>query len=329
MVREVQRGRQVLRQWALLRALEAARRGLTVQELAEVIDQPSSLRTVYRDLEALQDAGFGLESEEGRWRVLREGKGEWNVPVRPTEVLAILFTEQLAQPLQQTTAGEALADLRQRLEAMLTPSGREFVEQMAQLNLASFSAPGAYGEHSAAIDTIQEAIHVEQVLRLSYAKPGEDPEPRDVEPYATWFHNGRLYLIAWCRKNEGVRIFAVQRVVDAEILDETFEPDPSFDVEDFAKSGFGVYQEQAIHRIAVRFAPEVAHLTRERTYHHTQRIREEADGAVVLSFEAAGLPEVAAWIASFGGKLRPISPPALVERVRTLFAEGLASLEAR
>lgn len=326
MSKMVRRGRQVMRQWAVLRALEGARRGLTVQELAEVIDQDSSLRTVYRDLEALEQAGFALGSKDGRWQLERDGSDSWNLPVKPTEVLALMFTEQLAKPLQGTAVGEALGDLRLRLRAMLTPTGRKFVRQMSQLTLASYSAPGEYGSKTVEIDAIQDAIHLEQVLRITYAKPNEPVRSRLVEPYATWFHDGRLYLIAWCRESEAVRIFSVQRIEAAEILDETFEPDPDLDVEEFARSGFGVFQEESIHRISIRFDATVAHLPRERTYHATQRAREQEDGSVVVSFEAAGLPEVAAWVASFGGKLRPLGPPQLVDMVRDLYTSGLNSL---
>ena len=59
------RNDQVIRQWHLIRHLEATARGATLQELAEVLpaDYRKHLRTVRRDLEALEAAGFPLLTE--------------------------------------------------------------------------------------------------------------------------------------------------------------------------------------------------------------------------------------------------------------------------
>ena len=322
----VRRGRQVVRQWAVLRTLERARRGLTVQELAEIIDQESSLRTVYRDLEALEQAGFAIASTEGRWRLERERGAPLELPIKTSEVLALMMGEELARPLLGTAMGDALTDLRVRLGAMLTPSGRQFVQQMARRTLASHAAPGQYARRREQLEVIRDAIYLEQVLSLAYARPGEEAREREVEPYATWLHEGRLYLVAWCREREAIRIFSVLRIEGAKMLDETFEPDPSFDIRALAASSFGVYQSAAIHRVSVRFEPSVAHLPHERSFHSSQRVRAQADGSVILSFEASGLPEVAGWVASFGGRVRPLSPPELIEQVRAIYTEGLESL---
>lgn len=57
------RGRQLNRQLSVLRLLECARRGLTIAELYEALDEGCSLRTVYRDIEQLPARGRGLGGE--------------------------------------------------------------------------------------------------------------------------------------------------------------------------------------------------------------------------------------------------------------------------
>lgn len=78
----------------------------------------------------------------------------------------------------------------------------------------------------------------------------------------------------------------------------------------------------------MRFSPPVAHLARERLWHSTQHLEEEASGAVRLSLRAAGLPEIAAWVASFGGKVTVLSPPELAATVKELHTQGLAASQA-
>jgi hypothetical protein len=49
------------------------------------------------------------------------------------------------------------------------------------------------------------------------------------------------------------------------------------------------------------------------------------DGGVRLTMTAAGLPEVAAWIASFGGKVTAVAPEGLIGAVRALHEGGIAA----
>jgi predicted DNA-binding transcriptional regulator YafY len=81
-----------------------------------------------------------------------------------------------------------------------------------------------------------------------------------------------------------------------------------------------------VEAVAVEFTGAVAHLVRERRFHHTQRLTDLDGGGVRLEMQVAGLPEVAAWVAGFGGAARPLAPPALVEAVRRLHEEGLRAV---
>jgi len=174
------------------------------------------------------------------------------------------------------------------------------------------------------LDTIQEAIEKQQRLRIVYAAPRRESSERVVEPYCSWYASGRMYLVAWCLKADDVRVFAVQRIQSAELLDELFEPDPDFEPGAFTRQSFGVYQ-GPVYRVIVELRPEVAHLVREFRYHHSQRLADVPWG-VRLTMQAGGLPEIATWVAGFGGMARPVAPPELVEAVRRLHEEGLEVL---
>jgi len=321
------RGRQLRRQWLLLRGLESARRGSTAEELLELLDEPASMRTVYRDLEVLQEVGFPVVSEDGRWRLLASGEGAWSVPVEPTQVLALLVSAELLAPVAGSWLATPLDELRRTLEAMLTPVTRAWVAELRQSAVASLFGTVPYQEHRATLDASQDAIVKQHRLHITYEVPGRPPEPRTVEPYCTWFAAGRVYLLAWCRQAEDVRTFAIQRIGSAEVTDEPFEPDPAFDVADFVRRGFGVYHGPSYHFV-IDFRPEVAHYVRERRFHHTQRVTERAGGEWRLTMDAAGLPEVAAWVAGFGGAARPIGPRELVSAVAELHRAGLERMSA-
>lgn len=320
------RGRQVIRQWKLLRALEVSRRGLTAEELHEAAGEDCALRTIYRDLDHLAAAGFPIYKDESRWRVLGPGEGGWTIPVDPTEVLALSLSDELLAPLRGSYLEEPFAELRAKILAMMTPEGRRYWEELRKTAVATLFGAGRYADQGDELEAIREAITKQQRLAIEYAKPRRDPERRVVEPYCTWYASGRVYLVAYCHKAEDVRTFALQRIQNAQVLDEAFDLASDFDPAAFSRLGFGVYH-GPVHRVVIDFAPEVAHLIREHRYHHSQRVEELSGGGVRLRMTAAGLPEMAAWVAGFGGRAVAREPEELVAAVRRLHEAGLRALE--
>lgn len=318
------RGRQIVRQWKILRALEGSRMGLSAKQMTDAIDEECSQRTVYRDLEQLQAAGFPLFEDDGCWRVLAQGEGGWSIPVQPTEVLVLALSEDLMAPVRGSYLAQPLRELRGRIFAMLTPDGRSYCRRIRDTAVATLFGAGDYVEQREELNAIREAIFGQRRLRIYYAPPRKTPADRVVEPYCTWYASGRVYLIAYCCKACDTRTFALQRIKSAEVLDERFDPDPDFDPARFSRLGFGVFH-GSVYSVVIDFGPNVAHLIRERRYHQTQLVFEQGDG-VRLHMEAAGLPEIAAWVAGFGDQALPIKPSELVEMVRQLHEKGLERL---
>lgn len=321
-VRSLDRGKQVLRLFAILRALENSRRGLTMAELHELLEERCTTRTVYRDVEVLQQAGFQISTEEGRVKFAEGTQGLRATPLRAHELFALLLTKDLLEPIAETPMGSCHHALVTRLSAGLTPAGRQLVTEQRSLLRATHAAPARVNGGDAVLSVIEQAYEMEQCLRLTYAAPNKKATERVVEPHLFWMHSGRPYVVAYCREAGEFRTFALQRVRSATLLDETFERRTDFDPQSFIDRGFGVFQGEA-HGFLVHFDASVAHLTRERKWHVTQEVQENPDGSATLRFTAAGLPEVAAWIASFGGAVRAESPTELVDAVRDLHEAGL------
>jgi predicted DNA-binding transcriptional regulator YafY len=211
--------------------------------------------------------------------------------------------------------------------ALLTPVGRQWCAELRCSAVATLFGTGQYREHQEVLDAIMEAVTKQHRMELVYAAPRCEPAVRVVEPYTTWYAAGRVYLVAWCTKAGAFRTFAVQRIQRAVVLEEPFDPDPDFDPSSFVGQSFGVFQ-GVVHHVEIDFAPKMAHLAREYCFHASQRIQEREDGGVRFTMDASGLPEIAAWVAGFGGMARPLEPPELVEAVRELHEGGLAAIRA-
>lgn len=122
------RGNQGTRQWHLLRRLESPR-GATLQELVAAVPEECARhpRTVRRDLEALEGAGFPLFSErvdgEVRCKLM---EGFRHVPAlgfSPTELMALTLSRSLLKPLEGTQIHGALDSALAKAASALPPPG--------------------------------------------------------------------------------------------------------------------------------------------------------------------------------------------------------------
>ena len=98
------RGDQLARQWRVIRAIEASPGGLTVTEIAE--REETGIRTIYRDLEALQAAGFPLYTERAergsRWAFIDTFRIKSPPPFSLTELISLYFHKDLVRVLKGT-----------------------------------------------------------------------------------------------------------------------------------------------------------------------------------------------------------------------------------
>jgi predicted DNA-binding transcriptional regulator YafY len=186
---------------------------------------------------------------------------------------------------------------------------------------------GDYSERGSDLARIQAAIVDNRRLRIHHFAPhrGKVLE-RTIDPYGCWYVDGAVYLVAFDHLRTDFRKFLVDRIRKVIALDEVFERDPSFDMDAYVGRGFRVW-DGAVYHAVVEFEPVLAHLPQERRFHHSQRLFPLPDGRCRVSFEAAGLPELASWVASFGGMVRAVEPPELVEMVRDKHREGLRAHE--
>ena len=153
---------------------------------------------------------------------------------------------------------------------------------------------------------VNEAIAESRVLELSYYKENEDQfTERRVEPYR--LENGKegWYVEVYDLTKEGVRHFKLDRVKEARLSEEKFEPRP--EVEEFAGvEGWMTHGEVPTAEVArVWVSPERARwLREERTV-----VEELADGAVVVELPYAGKPWLVREILRGAGDLVVLEPP--------------------
>ena len=314
------RGDQLGRQWKIIQTLISKKQGKTVNELVDELELDCHPRTVYRDLEALQTAGFPIytETENGRnlWMIMDSAREKMPIPLSLTELMSLYLARNMLQVLQDTAYYSSLKSLFDKIKISLPADLLTYLEG---LETHIHIGRGPYKPSSQlkeTIDVINQALTMDRCLRIRYHTMSRNKtEDRIVAPYTLWFFNDSFYLIAFCTLRKDVRLFAVDRISDITITEAPTDKPDDFNAEEFMKSSFGIYKGEVIP-VKIMFSPDVAGYIREKQWHISQTLTDLPDGSVLFEARIEGLDEIKFWILSWGSKASVLEPESLRRSIR-------------
>jgi proteasome accessory factor B len=315
----VPRNQEVIRQWKVLHALESSRHGTTIPALAG--DLAVTTRTIRRDLAALQEAGFPLFDErddEGhvRWRLDGQVLKGLETGFTLQELCALYLSRNLLEAVGATPFQRDLTLAFRRLEKLLTPRMRQFLDRLPGVLVAKRGPrTAAAGASSDVVGKLLEATLHNRVTSMTYHSVSS-AATRDylVHPYRLAFAQGGLYLQAFVPAYKDIRTFAVDRITSVSLEKQTFVPKEHAGDEVFANS-LGVNTGPAA-KVEIEFEPRVAPYVRARVWHASQQLREGPGGALVLSMNVCHDWALRSWILSWGPFARVLAPVALARELR-------------
>lgn len=302
---------------SIIRLLET-RRGMTLDELAEEcgVDR----RTIHRDLNAVEEAGYTLTSE---WI---EGKKVYSFLTRSRNIPPITFTlPQLMSLYLLRSLGAHLAgtpflaeidDLFRSINSVLPDRHAAHLERIARVSLPLLHGARDYSRSAAFLGELQRALLHQYRIRLGYAKKGKgEADQYLVDPYTLVFHKGGIYLLGNAQNRGAMRLFALERICGVEVTRQRFEIPDSYRPEEHFSKAFGLVSDAPM-KVKVRFSTEVAHAVRERVWMAGQKIGSDGEGRVTVEFEATGRMELVSWILSYGAHAEVLEPPDLRKEVK-------------
>ncbi|WP_033424575.1 helix-turn-helix transcriptional regulator [Actinomadura flavalba] len=212
------------RLYALVEELRAcAPRRLTSRELAARFEV--SARTIERDIGALQQAGVPIYADVGRGGGYTLDRSRTLPPLNftPSEAVAVAIT--LARADGSPYSKAARTALQKIVTAMSDGDGdaaRELADRIRFLVPPDEPVPASVPA------VLEEAMTARRVVRMQYEDVAGTRTARDVEPVAFTASARTWYLIGWCRLRDAARVFRIDRVRGAALLEET-APDRRFD----------------------------------------------------------------------------------------------------
>jgi len=211
--------RRADRLFDIIQTLRAARHPLTAAAIAEKLEV--TVRTIYRDIAALQASRVPIEGAPGLGYVLRRG---FDLPplmftLEETDAIAIgvRLLRRLRDPKLQKAAESVLAKL-----AAVVP--RELQSQLvaAPLFVSEGSAPAVNGID---LSQLRSAIRETRKLAVAYVDEEGRRTQRTIWPIAMAYYVDVTLLGAWCELRNDFRNFRVDRILGSQLLDQRFEAD--------------------------------------------------------------------------------------------------------
>jgi predicted DNA-binding transcriptional regulator YafY len=211
-------------------------RVLTVLELLQAHRQMSGprlaerlevdVRSVRRYITMLQDLGIPIESERGRYGNYRLMRGFKLPPLMLTEDEAMALTLGLlvAKRLGLTIAAPAVEGALAKIDRVLPESLRQRVQALQETLVLDSLTTDTYrsSPESSVVLTTSIATQQERRLWIRYQSGQAAETERAIDPYGLIFHAGLWYTVAYCHLREDLRTFRLDRVLEAQLLDETF-----------------------------------------------------------------------------------------------------------
>jgi predicted DNA-binding transcriptional regulator YafY len=270
--------------------------GIAVEDAARTLD--CAVRTIWRDLRVLEQAGFPLygdKDSDGRrsiWKLQEDYKLGLPVKLTLAETAALLMSRDLLRPAGAEALGAVVTAAFDKIGRVLSREARQLLDQM------------------------RESIGVRAMSR-------DEENRRQVDPYHLTVFDGGFYLVGYCHWRKTERIFAVERVRELKVLAVRFEVRSGFRAEEYLKHAWGIIMGEIVP-VKVVFSRSVSRYIRERMWHPSQKLRQLPDGRLELTLRVADTLEVRRWILGYGVQAELIEPPSLREALRGE-AESLAA----
>lgn len=314
------RNQEVIRQWRVLHALESSRHGATIDALADELEVTT--RTIRRDLAALQEAGFALYDERdedgrARWRIDGQVLKGLETGFTLAELCALYLSRHLLESVAGTPFQRDLTNAFGRLEKILSPRMRQFLDRLPSV-LAAKPGPRARGGTSSAdivARLLEATLHFRVTTMRYHSVSSARVKDYVVHPLRLAFAQGALYLLAYVPDYKAERTFAVDRIASASLEKQTFTPPKQPVGEDVFANSLGVNTGPA-ERVDIEFDARVAPYVRARVWHASQQISDEEEGGLRLTMNVCHDWALRSWILGWGSYARVLSPPGLATDIK-------------
>ena len=290
-----------------------------VKDLAEELGV--SERTIYRYINSLIDAGFPIyyDREKGTY-AFEKGFSLSRALLKTEETLILALSRNFLEPAVGSKATTILKQIEQKI-ALASKNFTPFEEVFGIQGF--YFSPYLFD----LLKDLSTAIKEHQIVEIEYEyEPGEAPEYREIEPYFVFYTGDFWYVQAWCRKKEGERTFALDKIRSWRLTDRYFLPKNEVTSVGKIQETFGPYIDAEKEEVVVHFSPEVRQYFLRRKWVKDQECKELQGGWLEVKFKVRGVHVFKHWLYRWLPYFKVISPEWLKEEIQEELKEALKNL---
>ncbi|WP_045460849.1 helix-turn-helix transcriptional regulator [Sporocytophaga myxococcoides] len=302
---------------AILTILQS-KRVVKAEELATHFNL--SIRTVYRDIRALEEGGIPIGAEAGVGYFLTDGFHLPPVMFTHEEARALLLAGKFIE--QQTDQGTAKSfnDALTKVRAVIDNDKKDELDSLNQKILIQPYPNTKPTVEDLNLTLIKGALITNKILKLDYSTARETTE-RDVEPIGICFYRTNWHLIAYCRLRKDYRDFRLDRINKIKVSSETFLRIKHPTLKEYFDK---MLQEEELFSVEIKVSKDILPHLQESKYTFGLIEENPEEDGTQMRFATYSLDYFARWILMMGNKVEILSPSELRDKTLKL-VEDLSS----
>lgn len=274
-----------------------------------------SLRTVYRDIKTLEEAGIPIIGEAGVGYSIMDGYRLPPVMFTREEATAFLTAEKIVEKMTDASTMEHHKSAMYKIRAILRSDEKDLLDDIGESIEVLKSHSQLRVNNKDHIQKLLNGIARKNVLTIDYfANHSQEQTKRDIEPIGIFFKDSYWHLIAFCRMRNDYRDFRVDRIDKLSATGMNFNnKHPT--LKEYIKQ---TAQEQALDLVVMRVEKSIyTHIEFQKYY--SGFVSEKVVGEQIeMTFLTASLEGFARWYMMFGDQADIVSPDSLKERVAAI-----------
>jgi predicted DNA-binding transcriptional regulator YafY len=291
-----------------------SKRVVKAQEIAD--KYKLSLRTVYRDIKALDEAGVPIIGEAGVGYSIMEGYRLPPVMFTKEEATAFLTAEKLVEKLTDDSTKKNYGTAMLKVKAVLRLTEKDYLEDMEQhIEVIENQYVPKRTNDTIHLQQVLQSIAQKNILQLNYfANHNQQHSKRDVEPVGIYYLGEKWYMVAYCRLRKDYRTFKFGSINKLTVTEDLFkQKHPS--LKTFLSK---VVKEKTLQTVVLLIDKHILPYFGDQKYYNGFVSQKDVGDKVEMTFLSASLNGFARWYMHFGDNADIVSPPELREIVRNV-----------
>ncbi len=280
-------------------------------EMAERFDV--SLRTIYRDMRTLSEAGVPICGNSGVGYSLIEGYRLPSLMFTKEEAIAFLTAEKIIEQLTDTQNSNYFRQGMDKIRAALRSVDKKYLHDMDD-SIAVYKSRNAGESLPNIMQTILNSINDKLVIEVDYTNADESKTRRALEAVGISYSYPRWYLSAWCHLRKKYRIFRLDRISNIKITD-----DKHTKVHPPLGSLLGCDEPQCLTEVVLCTSKEVSKHFADRCYFMgLTEEKELTDGRIEQTYMAYSLEGLARWVLANADTTTVVKPLEIKEIIKQI-----------